>query len=437
MSLLTVLQDAVRRSPADETEIRVRDQHEALTRFGDGAITQNVAKHGEEVVVRVRRGGREGTARVNALDRLDQAIAAALQAAECQHDGSLLPLVSDQLATPEVHSYDQATAELAAEVRAQGALAAIQACRAAGARASGSYAVRHGRSAYVNQHGVAHQAPLSLARFAVTAEKGQGSGWATQAAVQAHRLDLPRVTGSALDKCLTSQEPRPLAPGTYPVLLEAAAVADLMFYLNVLGFGALRYLEGRHFATGRLGDAFFDERLNVADDVTCTGGLPFDDEGLPRQRVQLVSKGRLTGLVHDRNTAQRMGVAPTGHGLGQPNTSGPLAQNLVVAGGDRPFDALLAGMERGVLVTQLHYINVVDPMTLRLTGLTRNGTFWVEDGRIRHPVENLRFTDSLLDCLMRAEPSREQSLASAFWGGWIQAPSLLLDRFHFSSAAGF
>lgn len=437
MSLLPAIQDAIARSPADETEIRVRDQHEALTRFGDGAITQNVAKHNEQVVVRVRQAGREATAHINRLDQIDQAIDRALRAAACQRSGPLAPLLREQQRVSQAIAYDEATARLSPEERAQGAKMALDLCAAQGARAAGSYAVRWGQAAYANSHGVLHQAPISFAEFGVTAEKDGGSGWATQAAVRAADLNLARVAGRAMEKCLMSHSPRPLAPGTYRVLLEPAAVADLLYYLSVLSFNALRYLEGRHFASGRLGEHFFDQRLTLHDDVITTGGLPFDDEGVPRQRVALIERGRLHGLVHDRRTAARMGLASTGHGLGQPNTYGPVAQNLVLEAGSRPLEQMLGGLERGVLVTQLHYINVVDPMRLSLTGMTRNGTFWVENGQIQYPIENLRFTDSLLSCLAQAEPSLERDLTSAFWGGWMLTPGLLLERFHFSSSAGF
>jgi predicted Zn-dependent protease len=157
-----------------------------------------------------------------------------------------------------------------------------------------------------------------------------------------------------------------------------------------------------------------------------------------KRRTPLIADGRFVGVVHDRHSARKAGVGPTGHGLIWPNTWGPYAQSLSVMAGETPREDVLRGLERGLLITHLHYINVVDRMDLSITGLTRDGVFWVENGQIQYPVKNMRFTDSLLSLFSDIEAvSQEREQAASFWEGTTLAPAMRLSRMHFSSPAGF
>jgi predicted Zn-dependent protease len=231
-----------------------------------------------------------------------------------------------------------------------------------------------------------------------------------------------------------------LPPGRYTVVLEPAAVASLLLFASYKGFGAQQVEEGSSFLTGRLGRRLFADGVSIADDChhALAVGHVFDGEGVPRETVPLVDRGVACGVVHDRATARRHGCRSTGHATSQPSASGPLAANLVLGAGTGTAEDLLRGVDRGVLVTQFHYTNMVEPTRLTLTGMTRNGTFLVERGEVARPVRNLRFTQSLVDALARVTAvGGDACLASALFGGHAVVPSLRVEEFQFTSGTEF
>ncbi|MBI6545370.1 MAG: TldD/PmbA family protein [Cyanobacteria bacterium NC_groundwater_1444_Ag_S-0.65um_54_12] len=433
------LERAIASSPAEATEFVYSETSEGSTRFGADAITQNVVRASRSLSIRVQHAGRE--ARVAITQMSPAAISRGIQEAmavanQRMPDPDLLPMLDQpQEICPVTWP---AQLEVGPEERATAIVDAITACQRQQARAGGICSSTVERTLLLNSFGIAADGHEYRAEFSLTAEAVAGSGWAKSCAPGHHALDFAGVTSSALDKALASRSPRQLPPGDYPVVLESAAVADLIKMFPWLAFSALDYLDGRHFAVGRLGEQFFDPELTITDDAWEVPGLPFDYEGVAKKRTPLIENGRLTGLVHDRHTARRMGVIPTGHGSLWPNPYGPNAGNLAVSGGEISRADVLAGLDRGLLITQLHYLNVVDRMDLSLTGMTRNGTFWIEQGRIAYPVQNLRFTDSLLSLFGNIDAiSRERDFAAAFWEGTVLVPTMRLPRMHFSSLAGF
>ncbi len=435
----TLLSRALADSPAEATEFVYSETHEDLTRFGANTITQNVMKSSRQLSVRVQHQGREARVDVSEVDgdTLTRAIKEALAVTAVQaRDPDMLPMLSELQHYRAVDYPDPG--EMGPEERADAVQYAIGTCREERARASGIASTTRTRTVVMNSFGINAEGHEQHSEFSVTAEKDGGSGWAKSCTIRPRDLDIEGVTRRALDKALKDRTARPLPPGDYPVVLESAAVGELMRMMPWMAFNALDYLQGQHFAIGKLGDKFFDERITIKDDVWEVPGLPFDYEGVAKQPTVFVQDGRFVGLAHDRHTARRLGVAPTGHGMPWPNTMGAWAINLAMKAGATPLREVIAGLDRGLLVTQLHYLNVVDRMDLSITGMTRNGTFWVENGQIVHPVQNLRFTDSLMSLFSHVEAlSSERELESAFWEGNILAPTLRLSKMHFSSPAGF
>jgi predicted Zn-dependent protease len=192
--------------------------------------------------------------------------------------------------------------------------------------------------------------------------------------------------------------------------------------------------------SGRIGRRLLDERVTILDDVRHPGtiGIPFDFEGLPRKTVTLIEKGVARSVVYDRPTAAKEGVVSTGHALPQPNTSGPLPLNLVMQPGDATLEEMIASTEEGILVTHFHYTNLLDPIPLSVTGMTRDGTFRVRNGKVRHPLKNLRFTESVVEAFGRIEAiGREAIYTHAFWGGGTVCPPVKIRGFNFSSETRF
>ena len=192
--------------------------------------------------------------------------------------------------------------------------------------------------------------------------------------------------------------------------------------------------EGRSFLSGKVGKKLFGDNINIASDVyhPLHRDVPFDSEGVPTKRVQLIRDGVAENLVYDRLTAKRHGLEPTGHGLGPRGKLGAIPRALVMEGGRDTLEEMISSTERGILVTRFHYHNLVDPMKLIVTGMTRDGTFWIEDGRIRFGIKNLRFNQSLLDLLNSVEMTSEPVYVSG-----AVVPALKAREFNFTSSTEF
>jgi predicted Zn-dependent protease len=316
-----------------------------------------------------------------------------------------------------------------------------EAARAAGCRAAG---IHHGVSTLrllMNSRGLAVHDWDTVAQVSVSAFRDDGAGWACQISDGHQRLDASAVAARAVDKAVRSRAPRAVPPGRYDVVLEPAAVSSLLLFTASHGFGAQQVLDGSSFLAGKLGEPVFGDNVTVTDDAfhPLTVGPVFDGEGVPRQRVTLVEGGVARGIVHDQLTARRAGCASTGHSLPQPSRDGPQPGNLCLAASKSGgTEELIRGMKRGLLVTQFHYSNVVEPTKLTLTGMTRNGTFLVENGEIVGAVKNMRYTESVVEALKRVSGiGGDAKLASALFGGWVVVPSLRVEGFGFSSGTEF
>jgi len=204
-----------------------------------------------------------------------------------------------------------------------------------------------------------------------------------------------------------------------------------------MGFGALANQEGWGFMRGKLGERIVDERISIWDDGGDARGLPtaFDYEGVPKQRVALIDRGVASGVVYDSLTAARDGQRSTGHALPAPNTFGPFPLHLAMATGDTPKEELARGVQRGLWVTRFHYVNVLQSDRAILTGMTRDGTFLIEQGELTRPVKNLRFTQSITEAWSELGAISCEAALIDSWGGGALAPSMRLDRFRFTGVS--
>jgi len=265
-------------------------------------------------------------------------------------------------------------------------------------------------------------------------------------------LDPAGLAETAARKALTSADPKEIPAGKYTVILEPAAVLDLVGFM-FWDFGGLAILDQRSFLTNRVGEKIFGENINIFDDVRhpLQSGNPFDGEGVPRQRVQLVDRGIARQLVYARGTAEKMRksehagrvgeILPTGHGFPLPNEMGEAPMNIVVEDASgapaKSIDQMVAGTERGVLVTRLWYIREVDPYEKILTGMTRDGTFYIEDGKLRYGVLNFRFNESLLHMLSSVEEMGVPVRASGEESFDMVVPAMKVKGFNFTEVTKF
>jgi PmbA protein len=440
--LLEVAEAAIAAEGADDAEALVTRHAGGLTRFAASRIHQSTWR--EDLSVRLRLvvdGNRVGTATVHDPDPAAVRAAArrAAQAARTMPPDPGYPGMPGPGDYPDAARWDEATAAAGPADRA-GLVTAVVRRLPDGVTAAGACETLELEVAVANLRGVRALGATTAASFSILADAGSGTGWAEGAGPSLATIDAAALGERAARKAVDAREPRELPPGTYPVVLEPAAVATMVQFLGWLGFGAKAYDEGRSFLVGRLGQRVCSPLVTIVDDALAadTVGVGFDFEGVPKRRVTLIDEGVAASLVYDFRTARQHGVEPTGHGLPAPSTEGAYPLHLAMLPGGTPRAELVTGMERGLLVTRFHYTNLVNLMETTITGMTRDGTFWVEDGRVRGAVRNLRFTQPILDALSAVRAvGAETELASEDGYGAARAPALAIDRFTFSSATTF
>ena len=285
--------------------------------------------------------------------------------------------------------------------------AAVETCRSRGVEAHGIWTAGEVRTAIASSSGdpVVDEVTDAFMRVTAIAPSGR-SGNSSETTVASSSLDPRRIAERAVAKATVAAEAQRLDPGEYPVVLEPAAVGELLDHLGGLAFGGLAYAEGRSALCDRIGDLVCAPSINLADYPRHPRTLPraFDAEGVAKVPLPLIQDGVAHRVVHDTRSAALVGERTTGHAVVPGGASGPRPTNLVLAGGGaRDPEELCGPIERGVYVTRLWYTNPVRPKETLLTGLTRDGTFLIEDGRIAAPLEDMRMTDRILGVLERTE----------------------------------
>ncbi len=424
------------REGVTEAEALVMAEDSALTRFANSEIHQNVAGMNVTVNLRVVVGKRVGVASSDRTDdeglrRLAANATAIARVVEELDDWGGLPGPTELYAVSA--AYSSVTAGASPEFRAEAVRAVIAAADEAGVTAYGSFATSLDSIAVANSNGVRAAGTRTTSQL-ITVSMGPdgGSGYAEAAAVDASTIDAAAIGREAASKARATANAISIEPGDYPVVLEEYAVVDLLDMLGYLGFSALAVQEERSFfeAGRRIGS----DLVTITDDGYDPAGLPlwFDFEGVAKQRVDLIDKGVCRGVVYDAQTAARAGVTSTGHGLPAPNPYGPFPLNMLMDAGTASRDDLIGGLDRGLLVTRFHYTNPVHPKLAIVTGMTRDGTFLVEGGKIVGPVKNLRYTQSYLTALAGtvAVASERRTLKGDLGG--VVVPAVRIDNWTFT-----
>jgi len=432
--------DLAAKAGASQAEVLISVDDAALTRFANSEIHQNVAEANARLSLRFIDGQRIGVA---ATGRFDSAALSAVAETAGQIARNVEPNV-DFITLPEpgpepipelAAAWSSATAEATPEMRAEGVRAVIAEADSAGVTAYGSFATTTETVIVANSLGVrANGARTTSQLITVSMGPSGGSGYAEAAAVDATRIDAAAIGREASERAKATANAAAIEPGDYPVVLEPYAVVDVLDMLGYLGFSALAVQEGRSFV--ELGKRVGSELVTIRDDAADPAGLPmaFDYEGVAKRRVDLLTNGVCTGVVYDSQTAARDGVRSTGHGLPAPNPYGPFPLNMVMDAGTSSREELIGGLERGLLVTRFHYTNPVHPKLAIVTGMTRDGTFLVEHGRIVGPVRNLRFTQSYLDAIAGVSAvGRDRRCLRGFLGGSV-VPAVRIDGWTFTGA---
>jgi len=440
-----ILGKALRASPADETEIVLEAHDSALTRFANNVIHQNVAEVNTEIAVRVVLGKRVGAAVTNRLteEALGQAIEEAVALARLQPENPEFPGLPEPQPIEPVAAFDEAVAEATPEWRARAVGVVCRLAESMGVNAAGALSTGVYELAVANSKGVFAYHAGTETHFSTVVMSEDGSGYAHRAAWRLADLDVEALGRSAIERALRSRNPRPIEPGVYPVVLEPYAVEDILSWLGYAGAGALAVQEGRSWMNDRIGRPVMSPQITIWDDGRDPAGLPlpFDFEGVPRQRVIIVERGVPQGPVYDTVTAAREGRRSTGHALPrarlQTASLGPIPLHLFMAPGEATIEEMVRQVDRGLYITRFWYTRLVHPRDCVLTGMTRDGVFWIEKGEIAYPVRNLRFTQGYVPALagVRAVGKERWLLSEGF--GFTCVPALLLEAFTFTGVTEF
>jgi predicted Zn-dependent protease len=439
---LELAERAVAHVARGEAAAVVQTERSGLARFAASEIHQPTLIENTLVELEVVVDGRSGYASTNRLDdaalaelahRADEA--ASMSPADSEHPG-----LAGRADPPEIAGYDEATAGITPDEQAQRAAASIAA--AAPFDAYGFFTSGVVEVAVAATTGLRTAQATTDATALVLAAADGASGYASRTSWRVGEVDGAAAARESSAKAERTRGAVELEPGSYRAVLEPYALAELLQSFAFAGFGALDLLEERSYFAGRLGERAFDPQLSIADDPLSPANLPrgFDFEGTPRQRVQIVEDGVIRGVVWDRRTAARAGGGrqSTGHALrASQRHYGPFPVCLEVAPGDaESAEELASRVGDGIWITRLHYLGVVNPREAVITGMTRDGTFRIRDGRVAEPLVNLRFTLAMPDVfgeLLGLTRDRQLVNQSEFYGDRepeaVLAPALATSSF--------
>jgi predicted Zn-dependent protease len=469
--------DRIRKlSTADEVEVLFSGGRFALTRFANNMIHQNVAEENYVVSVRSVFGGKTARAFTNKFDdeSLRQVVRSAESLAKVQHrDADLLPMPDSAEAAglrptgqpgaavptqsfprqslPSFPSrYFAVTAGITPELRADGVKKIVGVAQRHGLTTAGVFSSAESLEGIFNSRGLSNWHTQTLAEVSITMLAADSSGWQKANSPDVANLDPLALAEIAAKKALDSARPREIPAGKYTVILEPAAVLDIVGFM-FWDFAGMAILDQRSFLSGRIGTKLFGENITIWDDVAhpLQSGSPFDGEGVQRQRVGLVENGVVKRVVYARATAERMKrseycdkvgpIEATGHGFALPNEMGEMPQNIVfaAAGDPQTVEQMIASTERGVLVTRLWYIREVEPFEKMLTGMTRDGTFLVENGRVQGGVRNFRLNESLIHMLSNVEAMSLPARSCGEESFDMVVPAMKVKEFNFTEVTKF
>lgn len=405
---LWVIQTCLEASPSQEIEVTIMGQDQSLTRYTENHIHQNVAQSDTEVLVRAVNGKRIGKASTNQIDResLLKTVLAADALSRLVPEEPHFPGLPEARPIPEGPAalYDS-TLNCPPDLRAAYVARVVSMAKNKGVSAAGALSTGAFELAIGNSKGLRAYYARSEASMTCVATGPTSTGYAESAGLDVAKIDPTELAQRAIGKCLAGQEPISIPAGEYDVILEPLAVREMLMYLAFMGFSGASYREGASFMSGKLGEKVTGDNITIWDDGLDPSGcpMPFDFEGIPKKKVMLIENGVARGVVYDSVTAAKDGKEPTGHSLGDMAFIPSLPINLFMAGGSVSVEDMIASTKKGILVTRFHYVNLVHPVKSIITGMTRDGTFLIEDGKVLRGIKNLRFTESVLGALSRVD----------------------------------
>ncbi|MCD6163533.1 MAG: TldD/PmbA family protein [candidate division Zixibacteria bacterium] len=443
--ILTTLRTVINKSEADQTEAVFNGSQSGLTRFANSYIHQNVAQANNTIYFRTAIDGKIGVAATNSFKKADllKTLNNSLLIAKHQPSNPDFKGFPKPCKYKKIQTFFEPTAKYSPKQRAE---VILKICREAdkfGLKVAGAFSTSTSELAVVNSNGLAAYQPVTAASINVVAMTDTSSGFASGLSRRVVKIPFDLLAQTAIKKCLDSQNPENLEPGKYDVILEPEAIAEIMNWLTYIAFGAKPYFENTSILSKKIGKKIMGEDVTIYDDAVNTSGLavPFDFEGVAKRKVFMVKKGIANSPVYDSLYAGKANVRSTGHALRPGSGEGPMSGNIFIAAGKKSKESLIAGVKNGILVTRFHYINgLLDTTKALMTGMTRDGTFRIKNGKINGGVKNLRFTESITKAFSRVGGiSKETKLCSNWWDdfGCCSSPTIMIKKFNFSGKTEF
>ncbi len=441
--VLNTLSQALQGAPGDEADLVYVGGRSGTTRFAHSGIHQNTVESGDSIFARVCLGKRIGVVSATSFTREDlvASLHSAAELARVTPETPHWPGLPGPATYGSASAHDAATAAFGPTQRADVLRKVFALGTRSGVEIDGAFTTSESEVAVANSRGVRAWHPLTDAALQIIPTLPDSSGFASGSSTRVADLSAEALAEKAIEKCLRGKSPVEVKPGKWTIVLEPQAVADLFTWLGFVAFTANALREGHSFLCGRMGERSMGEQVTVYDDGLDPAGiqLPFDFEGVPKRRVTLMEKGVGRAVCHDRLTAGRDGVESTGHATPPGRGSeGAAPLNLFVTAGDSSVGEMIASTEKGLLVTRWHYLNgLIQPREAVFTGMTRDGTFLIEDGKLGRGIKNMRFTESIVGAFSRIQAvSRERKLVGSTWSpfGAYVMPAMKIDGFTFSDA---
>jgi len=444
--LKALLNEALRTSPADETELVVWSGTNSLTRFAESRIHQNVHEDNTYVTARVAMGKRVGVTMTNSLapSDLQTALARAVEIAKASPEDPDFPGLPRSEPAPAADTFSEATAAMTPAQRAEAIGQAVDIAARKNTTLSGAYRVSAFRFAVANTSGIDQiydGTDAALSVFATDENKVNGATSAYAKGIEG--IDVAGTAQRAVDKCVAAANPVSVDYQPFDIVVEPRAIAEVISWLNFTAFGAKQVQENMSFMAGRFGEKVWGDNITIVDDAFDPAGIPvpFDYEGVTKRPVTLIEKGVARSPVYDSITAAKDGVQNTGHAGSAAFRGGPAPRNLFITPGDKTQEELIGMVDRGIFVSNFHYVNgLLDTRRALFTGMTRAGTYLIEDGRISKAVKNMRWTDSMMRVFSEVGAmTSERQTIGASWGavGSVTTPSMLIRGFKFTGATEF
>ncbi len=401
---LTILKAGLATSKADQTELVLIGEDLSLTRVAESQIHQNMYRSDTNVYVRAIKDKKIGITSTGDLsaDAIRRAVKDACDISQLMPADEQFSSLPSPQPVEKTTTYFKDTADCTPQQRADAVKKVIDKSNKADLQAAGAFRTSTETLAVVNSLGVEqfNSSTKSELSMTVTGNK-DNAGWSIGYDRSFKRVNPDLLATTAVDKAVRSTDPVPYDSGQYAVILEPAAVGQLLLFFAFMGFGGKTFVEKRSFMSGKIGEKICGENITITEDPFHPQmlGVPFDYEGVPRKRVPLIEKGIARGAVYNSYYARLAGVESTGHALPPNNSFGPYPKHMVMDAGTTSLAEMVKSTVKGVYITHFWYVNYLNPMKTMVTATTRDGTFMIENGVVTKPIKNMRISQSIMEAL--------------------------------------